>query len=911
MRVITELSYFGLRCTNNSLIALLLSAFLVAPSLAQTDDAYFASSIWTGEGDPIRNGVLLVREGVIVAVGPRDKVEIPARAKRHELGSATLIPGLVIAQTNIVESTRAEEYAISPEVRAVDGFDPFGDYQVLLAAGITTVQISAGNNRLMPGQGAVVKLAGDDATKQILSEVESFRIVLTREGLTPPTVYEPPVGAVSVERPVEPTKPQLGTSLAQAVVGLEALLAEASAAQSPDDVRLQALAKILKAKLVSRWSAGSSAEIRAALQLAKQFNLPWIVVDPLEVDLLTASEVWQSDLARGVILNPELRPGRITNPTVPREGAKPEMPVWKRARLLIDAGAGDRLALRSATDQDLNKLLFTASVLGRGGLSSAQILKTITSNPARMLGVADRVGSLKANADADFVVLSGAPFEPGTKVLSTFANGRSVFESQAKNETATVIHAAKIYSSGGVLESSSVAVAGGKIAGLGADVSLPQGAKVRDFGNAVIIPGMIDCSTSLGLGGSLSETIAFGTALGPLLARDDDQVALGRQGGVTTALLSSTRLPSPVLAFKLTDAPRALKDPVALRFEVKGNLTSDAANVERTLKTGKAYADAWTKYDAEFAEYKQQLAKYEVEKAKYDAALKAVAAKKAAEAQKAEEEKKKLEAAKASADATGGEKKDDAGKDVDKPAEGKSTTPPGDKTDPAKADAKTDDAAKSTDTKAADAKPSDAKPTEPELVEPKKPTEPKKPATSSSLEPYRDLFANKIVAMVDVSDVKAVDLAVKLFRKDFGLKTVIVANEVASRRAKLLAENDVFVVVGPTLVDTDDEGELINYAAELAVARVPIGFQSNASTGVSEMPSAISYAVYEGLGSSDALKGLTAGTAKFMGLDSVGAIEVGKDADLVVLSGSPLLLSTEVLAVMIDGEWVYEKESHK
>ncbi len=908
MRVITELSLSWRRAASNYVFAMLLTAFLAAPSFAQTVDAYFASSIWTGEGDPISNGVLLVREGVIVAVGPRDKVEIPPRAKRHELGSATLIPGLVIAQTNIVESTRSEEYAISPEVRAVDGFDPFGDYQNLLAAGITTVQISAGNDRLMPGQGAVVKLAGDDATKQILSEVESFRIVLTRDGLTPPTVYEPPVGAVSVERPVEPTKPQLGTSLAQAVVGLEALLAEASAAQSPDDVRLQALAKILKAKQVSRWSAGSSAEIRAALQLAKQFNLPWIVVDPLEVDLLTADDVWQSDMARGVILNPELRPGRITNPTVPREGAKPEMPVWKRARLLIDAGAGDRLALRSATDQDLNKLLFTASVLGRGGLSSAQILKTITSNPARMLGVADRVGSLKANADADFVVLSGAPFEPGTKLLSTFANGRSVFQSQAKNEQATVIHAAKIYSSGGVLESSSVAVAGGKIAGLGADVSLPQGAKVRDFGNAVIIPGMIDCSTSLGLGGSLSETIAFGTALGPLLARDDDQVALGRQGGVTTALLSSTRLPSPVLAFKLTNSPRALKDPVALRFEVKGNLTSDAANLERTLKTGKAYADAWAKYDAEFAEYKQQLAKYETEKAKYDAAVKAVAEKKAAEAQKAEEEKKKLEAAKA---ATSGEKKDDTGKEGEKPAEGKPTTPTtGDKTEPAKGDAKSDGTAKPAETKPSDAKPADTKAVEPELVEPKKPTEPKKPATSSSLEPYRDLFANKIVAMVDVSEVKAVELAVKIFRKDFGLKTAIVASEAASRRAKLLAENDVFVVVGPTLVDTDDEGELINYAAELAVARVPIGFQSNASTGVSEMPSAVSYAVYEGLGSTDALQGLTGGTAKFLGLDSVGAIEVGKDADLVVLSGSPLLLSTEVLAVMIDGEWVYEKESN-
>lgn len=891
-----------------SVAALVAVAFMTVPVVGQDVDAYFASFIWTGDGEPVRDGVMVVRDGTIVEVGPRGTVDIPAGAKRHELGSANLIPGLVVAQTNVVESTQAEEYAISPEVRAADGFDAFGDYEALLAAGVTTIQISPGDNRLMPGQGAVVKLAGDDPLGQILSEVESLRIILTQAGLSPPTVYEPPVGAVSVERPIEPTKPQLATSLSQALVGLRALLSEAHDADAPEDLRLQALADIVRSHLVTRWTAGSNAEVKVALELSSEFELPWILVDPIEVDLLDSKELWASKLARGVILNPELRPGRITNPAVPREGAKVELPVWERARRLLDAGAGDRLALRSATDQDLSKLLYTASVLGRGGFTSAQILKTLTSNPAQMLGVADRVGSLKPKADADFVVLSGTPFEPGTQLLATYVGGESVFESESKSEGAAVIHAAQIYSSSGVLQQSSVAVAGGKIAGLGSDVSLPKGASVRDFGNAVIIPGMIDCSTSLGLGGSLGDNTPFGKKLGALLARNDDQVALGRKGGVTTALLSSTRLPSPVLAFKLTDLPRPLKDPVALRFEIDGNLTAAEASVERTLRTGKAYADSWTKYDGEYAEYKKKLAAYEAEKAKYDAAMKAAAAK------KAEEEKKKADNEKADTEKANA---DDKGKSADKGQ------------DAAKKDElkdgeaqKEDEARKENEAKGEkpadgksegkDAKPGeDKKPAEEEkLVEPKKPEEPKKPRSDDNLEPYRDLFAKKLVAMVDVSEVKAVELAVKLFRKDFDIKTAIVAGEAAARRAELLAENDVFVVVGPTLVGTDEEGELVNYAAELAIGQVPIGFQSRASTGVSELPTAISYAVYEGLGQSDALNGLTSEAATFFGLDSVGGLEVGKDADLVVLSGSPLLLSTEVLAVMIDGEWVYEKESN-
>lgn len=872
-------------------------ALLSSQASAQSVDAYFADTLWTGQGEPIRDGVILVRAGVIVEVGSQADVDIPTRANRHDLGAANLIPGLVVAQSNLVESTRSQEYSISPEVRAIDGFDPFKDYQSLLAAGITTVQISPGGSRLMPGQGAVVKLAGPDPLSRVLSAAESLQIILTRDGLSPTTVYEPPVGAVSVDRPVEPTKPQLATSLSQAIVGLRALLAEASGGVAPGEIRLQALAETLDSRLVSRWSANSNPEIQAALHLSSQFNLPWIIVDPVDIDLLASKDIWESELARGVILNPEMSPGRIANPTPPRAGEKQELPVWQRAKRLIESGASDRIALRASTDQDLEKLLFIAAVLGKSGISPGQILKTITSNPARLLGVDDRVGTLKANADADFVVLSGSPFAPGTKLLATYASGKAVYERETQNENAIVVRAAEIYTPDGVVRQSSLSIAEGKIAGLGTDVSLPPGAQVRDFGEATIIPGMLDCSARLGFGGSFSSTTPLGTKLGPLLARDDAQVALGRQGGVTTALLSSTRLPSPVLAFKLNDSPTPLKDPVALRFEIKGNLTAAAERTKRLLKAGKSYADAWDKYDAELAKYKRELAVYETAKRKYDAAIKAAAAKKAAEAKKAEDAKagkgdaadskqtlddSKKESTKESADSTDGSAEKTGGE-----SNGKQSSEEANKDADGKAEVE-----------------------EKKLVEPKKPAEPKKPKASSNLDPYRPLFAKKIPALVNVSDVKQVELAVEIFRKQFGLKTGVVAGQAAAQRARLLADNQVFVIVGPTLVSTDENGSLVNFAAELAVGRVAFGFQSNASTGVSQLPAAISYAVYEGLGSSDALKGLTSTPASLFNLDGIGEITVGGAADLVVLSGPPMLLSTEVLAVMIDGKWVYEKESN-
>jgi imidazolonepropionase-like amidohydrolase len=91
----------------------------------------------------------------------------------------------------------------------------------------------------------------------------------------------------------------------------------------------------------------------------------------------------------------------------------------------------------------------------------------------------------------------------------------------------------------------------------------------------------------------------------------------------------------------------------------------------------------------------------------------------------------------------------------------------------------------------------------------------------------------------------------------------------------------------------------------LAVRGAPFGFQSQATSGARYLPTAVGYAVRHGLGTDEALRGLTSMPAQFLGLDSLGTIAIGKDADLVVLSGMPFELSTRVLAVMIDGQWVY------
>ena len=74
------------------------------------------------------------------------------------------------------------------------------------------------------------------------------------------------------------------------------------------------------------------------------------------------------------------------------------------------------------------------------------------------------------------------------------------------------------------------------------------------------------------------------------------------------------------------------------------------------------------------------------------------------------------------------------------------------------------------------------------------------------------------------------------------------------------------------------------------------------------LPMVVQHAVSKGLGADDALAGLTSSPAELLSLTDIGTIATGKDADLVVLSGPPFDPASRVIAVMIDGQWVYEEE---
>ena len=865
-----------------------IALLLIASTAKGGDiDAYFVDTLWPGDGEPIKNAVIIVEGGKIQSVGAVADVAIPPQAKRHSLLGRTVMPGIVAMETSIGIGNTDDERNVTPEYRAIDAFDIYGEYDQYLSSGITSVHIAPSNRRLLPGQTGLVKLGKGLPDTKKLSESSGMKVVLSKSALNPPTVYEPPVGAVSIDRPLEPTRPQLGASYLEQVAGLAALLDSSRGSEAGSDIRLEALASAIANKSPFRFVAESRSEVEAAMKLASRYGLHWMLVYPTSVVPFEDEGMWKTTDFVGVVLRPDASPGAVANISTPDGEDDSFSPSWKNAASLIAMGLESKIAIQPGSDNDLKEVMFLAKSFLRAGIKVEQVVKMMTSNPAKMSGQEGKIGVLRAGADADFLVLTGEPLRDGTEILETYVNGKKEYQSTGESSGA-LFSASQIYTPSGVVADGMIAVANGKLIGVGTEVSIPTNANRRHFPNGVIVPGFIDVGSQLGLGAPLTAQVGLETKLGDLLAIDDEAIQIARKGGLTTAFLSSTQLPSPVVAFKLGDKPRVLKDPVAIRFALSGTASSAESSIKRTLATAKQYADSWTKYDAEFAEYERKKKEYDEAKKKYDEAVKAVETKKAEDAKKAEEAKKAESAATSTS-----EKKD--------------SPPPS--TQPPVVDNKPSNATKPEEGAATKPDSSNAATPEPtELKAPDMPKEPQKPRVLANLEPYRDLFAKKIIAMVEVKEDAHFEIAIRVFKEEYALALVIVGGEVASKMVDAAHKHATPIVVGPSLTKTVRD-ESINIPIELSLHSVPFLFQSNASTRAGGLPDAVSYSVYKGLGRQVALGGLTERPSQIFQLGSIGSLEVGKDADFVVLSGSPLDLASEVLAVVIDGQIVYEKDS--
>ena len=116
--------------------------------------------IITCAGEPIVNGTILISNGKIEAIGPRDKIKVPAGYTEIDMGDKFAMPGLVDVHSHVGGSGDINEmvYQTNPELRVLDVIRPNNEQlKVAVAGGVTTINFIPGSGTNMGGWGTLMK----------------------------------------------------------------------------------------------------------------------------------------------------------------------------------------------------------------------------------------------------------------------------------------------------------------------------------------------------------------------------------------------------------------------------------------------------------------------------------------------------------------------------------------------------------------------------------------------------------------------------------------------------------------------------------------------------------------------------------------------------------------------------------
>jgi len=809
-------------------ISILIGTMTVPTIAAQETSvvAIKAGTIYPVTASPIQDGIVLIRNGKIEAVGK--DLKIPEGAEVIDATGKIVIPGLIDAFTTLAEKERDDEESVAPGIRAKDAFDFYGKYRRMLAGGVTTVYISPGQRRLISGLGAIVKLAGDSIPQRTVKDQAALRITLGELPKNPPPIFKPPIPP-DPDNPILPEEKQLPTTRMAELAVLRKVFTEAQRYQNQrsqeTDSKMEALLPALDGKLPVRVNCHTAQDIRNAISFATAFNLKLIIEGGTEA-YKVIDEIKQSKSP--VVISGILQPGRSEAKDYTRDIALGRVNPRNPSVL---AKAGVKFAIYAPTDETIPDLQFIAGYAVSQGLSPEEALRAITIAPAEILGIADRVGSIEKGKDADLVILTGEPFKIQSIVDKTLINGRIVYacpvaetKKEAVEESLIAIRARKIFTgSRGQINDGFILIRGSKIAYVGEPKAIPQEAIVIDASKSVVIPGMIDIHSHLGLhwesepvrmnpsaptsgpGSSKLRLVSIANAIAP----NDKGFQEVLCSGVTSVLLApETRGLVSGNAALIKLAGGSIQDMIVKEYAaIKFSMLGERARLARIweardlLKKAKEYAEKWDEYERKLPEYKHR---------------------------------------------------------------------------------------KATDKEG--------------VVK-----EPDRPKRDANLELLRRLFKHEMPALVHANRADEISNALRVFRDEYNLDVIILGGDDSYRVIPELRKYNVGVAIGPNIIRYE-KGKLVNNADLLTKNGLRVAFHTSATSGTQYLPMNAAYAVRYGMDEGKAFQAITSYPAELLHVnDRIGSIDVGKDADLVILSGEPFDFTSQVKKVFVNGRIVFER----
>ncbi|PSR28184.1 MAG: amidohydrolase [Sulfobacillus thermosulfidooxidans] len=369
--------------------------------------------IMDGTGLDIEDGGMLIDNGRIVDVSAH--LQVPLHAEEVSGQGRLCLPGFIDAHSHIGLSTSGETLgnqdvneateAITADVRALDGINPQDPaIKEALAQGVTTAFVTMGSANVISGMGSVVHLWGETVEDMVIAPAAGMKAAM---GENPIRVH----GNLK-HRPS--SRPGVAAILREWLERARLYAQQSHIGYKDYDPRFEALAAVVRRDIPLRVHAHRADDILTAIRIGREFRINLVIVHGTEADL-----VIDQIKAAGVFV--------VTGPSF---SARTKQELRHKGFHTPAALVKAKIVTAVASDHPVvpaEYLRLYAGLTMRHGLSFTEALSTITTAPAKILGMDDQLGQLKAGYRADFVLWKGNPLtDIQAEATAVYIAGRHV-----------------------------------------------------------------------------------------------------------------------------------------------------------------------------------------------------------------------------------------------------------------------------------------------------------------------------------------------------------------------------------------------------------------------------------------------------------------------------------------------------
>lgn len=357
---------------------------------------------------------ILADGGKITAIG--QNLIVPEGCEVIDATGKNVYPGFVEAHCHLgldgsgigFEGDDCNEMTdiLTPQLRAIDGINPMDPaFHEALAAGVTTVCTGPGSANVLGGVFTAIKTAGKRVDKMIVKDAVAMKCAF---GENPKRCYK---DKNNYSRMSTASKLREMLMKAQEYDRKITAAGDDESKRPPLDVKLEALRPVIRKEMPLKAHAHQANDIFTAIRIAREFQVG-LTLEHVTEGHLIVEELKEEPYPMAV--GPSLTHAskfELRNKTFETPG--------------ILAAAGCQVSI--ITDSPVipqQYLPLCAGLAVKSGMKENDALKAITINPARHIGIEDRVGSLEIGKDADIVVMEGSCFEVSARMCTVIVNGK-------------------------------------------------------------------------------------------------------------------------------------------------------------------------------------------------------------------------------------------------------------------------------------------------------------------------------------------------------------------------------------------------------------------------------------------------------------------------------------------------------